>query len=870
MMESLAQFFVETNGGRDIPRELKPGIVRKFSRTMLGHGGHNIAEKTLTDGTHYIISQVHKGSSMWLECYRPDGTLAQQQSFNPTANAYRSTITDFNSGGNKIIHYQVFSANERPVEDISRDENGQLTGRRYTYPDLNGKQHSEQKKYGRDIRCQQLAVRHFRDSAGQMPEIDAHYDSEGYCTHEKHYDEHGQSVCALIEFYPKRRIHQKATTYTLSGVLESEQFYDKNGRSTRYIEYFTDYGANNESPKIKIDCRYENDEPREETFFRNDGTMRMRRMYEDDGKTRASEHFYNETGEFVVELHEFKAGKPSRKVQFGERGEVIDDTEGEILFRNDGTRHIRRVFEADGKTLANEYFYNTTGEFIIEQHEFNAGKLARKLQFEKVGDDIDTKRIILYRNGQAYRSREHRRWESTGDDFWAETDIDPKTGMPISSVLPTPAGLLRHEFDPKTGRLRMLDRHRQEFMGETLAEREIYYPAAKRTKHPECDTPLTLQRKEFFEEDGETLKASTDFRVDGSIKAQDERNEDGSWIHRVYAAGTHEITDDTPVLFESQRRPDGTLEHSTLRAHHDPAVIALSKTYDEKGNPTEVHIDSIDGNETLSWEAYARRRTQEREHTATANVTLATVNPDINTHDGGQTHSGRTVITLQGSEASLRRVMNRLTHNYPGVKATLCTGDNKIWQYKKHIGHYVVGGADLDGHPLLEKVNALVLTFPYQHSNHIKWPKHFSQSEINSKDAVSLRKQGIEEASLALATVCRHSSCDLNLALNPALSSLRGEAGQAQYFPYVVVSWQNKPYLHPLQSEVISEMLTGQIGMLNYQCSHIPGQNSLEVFAASSPFTQNVANRVASNAARELSEVLVPVHQRSKNHETQM
>ncbi len=804
MLKDLATFFKNTEGGRNIPRSLRPSISRSINHSLLGHGGKIIAESLMPDGRRFQISQEKIGQDLWLEIYRKDGTLEEQQNFLPNVRAYTTNITKFDETGTKIMQYAAYSSDGRLVDHIWRDDANQFQRMAHHYPDLQGIAYNERTYFGMVIQCHSSVERTYRNLAGNI-ERDEYFGPDQKITHELHYDDDTQKVIAKVQYQPGTHAYQLVTTYNDNGIKDSEEFYDSKGAMQRAVHYYTEH-AQNESEIIKqVERLYSSGVMQTETKFREDGTPRMRTTYDKDGKTRVSEESFN-----------------------------------------------------------------VTGDFVTDRREFHNGKITKKIQMGLHSDEAEVKRIILYDDkGRPYRSREHRRWDTTGDDFWAETDINPQNGMPIASILPTPTGLVKHAFDAKSGRLRTIERHREEALGETLEQRTHYHPAPARVNHPEQDAPLVTSRIEDFDIDGATLTHIKEFRTDGSIKAEDNLENDGSWVHRVYPEGTTRIEDDTPVLFESTRRPDGTLESSILRGHSDPDILSLQKDYDEKGKPTHVHIEHLEGSEDLSWEEYTRRRKVQREAIAPALVRLATITPDIEDTETSQNHNGRTLITLQGDESALRRVQARIEQRFANARCDLCVGDKQLLQYRNLTGRYVQKEPGLENHPLIEKVNVLSIVVPYTPNEADRWPKQFATKDVMGDDAADLRQRGVEEAAEVMRKIRRLSNCDLGLTITPGVTPQKDDNNKTQHYPHVTITWANKPYLPPAQCEVLSQMLTDDVMVRNYACTHIPGQSEIDVFASNWSFMPNVASRIASDTAKEIETLFVPAALRKSEPEKQ-
>jgi hypothetical protein len=191
-------------------------------------------------------------------------------------------------------------------------------------------------------------------------------------------------------------------------------------------------------------------------------------------------------------------------------------------------------------------------------------------------------------------------------------------------------------------------------------------------------------------------------------------------------------------------------------------------------------------------------------------------------------------------------------------------------QYKSHIGRYIEHNPGLENHPLVEKVSVLTVALPYQKIEGDQWPKHFDPEAAQSDIGTLYKRRSIEEAGEALKKVCRHSNCDLGLDFRPQVTSHNDEEGHLQYYPYVVVSWPNKPYLPQAQCEIISDMLSDQMLMRSFFCSHIPGQNSIDIFVSNGAATPDDASRIAATSSKELYNVLTPAPFRKSEPEKQL
>jgi uncharacterized protein YkuJ len=691
---------------------------------------------------------------------------------------------------------------------------------------------------------------------------------------------------------------------TYDGRLVEEVVLNDKGKMERTMHHYPDTYEVSFRERQQHANTIKHDLSIEKHYQDEDGSrLNVEKFYAGDN-SRLKEVYYHQDGTTIRAIVEFQPGKATYKgltvytktglldseQQFDNNGQVVLDThyftkqiangepkkrlvkkfednilKTEMSYHPDGTLRAIRDYETDGKTLSQLQKFNSTGEFPLRTYRYKNGKVFETIIMEMKGDEPKTKRIIFYdENGKPYRSRERHDWHGE-DEFWADTEIDRKTGHPLFTIMQTPTGLVRQEYDPDTGRLSKVENYREESLGETLELATYYHPAKPRTSHPEDDDKLIISRVENYDGDGESITASKDYRGDGSIKFRDEQDSTGDWIRKAYPPGTYKVEDDTPVIFESVRSEDKILKSSTLRGHSDPSIITLHKEYDDKGKVESVRIETLDGEEELSWREYTDRKIAESKKPNPGPVKLATITPDIRNGGNFQVHYGKTSITLQGTPAALKKAYGQLYRRFPEAKFEMGTGERKWLQYRGLTGHYVANDPTLENHPLLEKVDVLHVTMPYNEVEGDKWPVSFSENEFFNDDAKELRQRGIEEAAEALKNIFRYISCDLGLNLLPLTGSHEKEDGK-DYIPYVRMSWPNKPYLPPAQCHVISEALSDIVMKKGFISHYAPGGNNVEVYTSDSTgFTENVALLVAKETAQKLAEGLIPASVRQRS-----
>jgi hypothetical protein len=687
------------------------------------------------------------------------------------------------------------------------------------------------------------------------------------------------------------------------GRLTEEVVRNDEGKMIRTLHHYPDLYRISESERPRLGNSIKHDLSIAKHYQDEEGTrLNVEKFYMGDN-SRQKEIYYHQDGTTIRSIVEFQPGKETYKSltiytpngrleseqQFDDNGQTVLDThyftkqgaasepkkrlikqfENNILktetyYHSDGTVRTIRDYESDGKTLSQLQKFNSTGEYPLRTYKYRKGKVFEAIIMEMKGDEPKTKRMIFYdEDGKPYRSRERHDWDGE-DEFWAETELDRATGRPLFSIMQTPTGLVRQEYDPDTGRLKKMENFRDQALGETLEKATYYHPAKPLSTHPEESEKLVISRVENYDEDGESVTASKDYRVDGSIKFRDDKDSSGDWIRKAYPPGTFNVEDDTPVIFESVRTEDKVLKSSTLRGHSDPAIIALHKDYDDTGHVETVRIETVDGEEELSGKQYAERKIAERQKPDIGPVKLATVTPDIRNNSTSEVHYGKTSITLQGTPAALKRAYGQLYRRLPEATFEMGTGDRQWLQYRGLAGHYVAHEPAMANHPLLEKVDVLHITIPYKNVDGDKWPAHFSEKQFFDDDARGLRQRGVEEAAEALKDILRYTSCDLGLNLLPLTGSYEKDDSK-DYIPYVRMSWPNKPYLPPAQCHVISEMLSDTVMKKGFACHYTPGNNAIEVYTSGTGLTQNVALLVARETAQKLAEGLIPpsVRQRS-------
>jgi hypothetical protein len=800
MYTDLGTFFQETQGGRNIPSHLRPGFAKHLSQSLLGHGGKLIAQGNLDDGSFFQISQHKPDGTMWMEIFRPDGTLQEQHRYEPAAKAYALHISNFSVNGKQLLNHKVYTRDGRLIEEINRNDKHQLDKISCTFPDIRGITSVERNKFAHEFRCCSTIERQYRDISGSAIAHEELLDANRQLVKESIYDDDGKHVIGTVLFHPGTQINATSLTYDKNGIRNSQTSYSKTGQILHHNTYYTDHAKNESETTLKVKAVYRNGLPH-------------------------------------VEIH----------------------------YRNDASLEARKEYEADGKTLKSEIIYDSKGEYATEIRQYKKGNLYKKSLTELQENETQKERIILYNeNGRPYRSREHY-FHDNGNEFWAETDINPETYNISSSLVDGSKGLFRKTYHPKTGRLHQMDMYREAYADETLRRRIHYYPPDARGEEGKH-----IRRVEAFDTDGETLHEAQNYYVDGSIRAADYTGTNGAWVHRVYPKGTEEIDENTPHLYESTYREDGTREHSTLHAHPDPSIRSLKKSYDGQGKPLSVLIDSINGMEHLSWEEYTQRRKHERTHNTMGPISLVTITPEIITDNNGQTHNGRTSITLQGSTDDLQKAMARLKRHIPEIQCELHLGKNGIIQLRGQPGSYKKETAAMTGNELFERVNVLNITIPYNRYENESWPRHYDTYDIMSNKARYDREWGISEATEALNNIMRCVKCDMGLNITPAFSTRTNNKNQQEYFPYIVMRWPNKPYLPEAQNEVMYNYLSDQMALRNFDCNRIPGQNGMDVLIAPKALPQNTATRIANHTAKELMSAFTPSSVRTSEPEAQL
>lgn len=722
------------------------------------------------------------------------------------------------------------------------------------------------------------------------------------------------TISELHSFHPRASAYSSNfTSFDEFGAIERYEVLSYDGRLVeevvrtkeekieRTLHHYPDLYQISFQERARLGNSIKHDLSIERHYQDEDGSrLNVEKFYADDN-SRLKEVYYHQDGSTIRAIVEFQPGKATYKSlttytdagklqneqQFDDKGQIVVDTsyytkqEGEPrkklvkIFENnllrseqhyhiDGTLRAVRSYESDGRTASQYQKFNITGEYPSRTYKYKKGKLFEVVIMDMKGDEPQIKRTIFYdENGKPYRSRERQQWDND-EVFWADTEIDRTTGRPLFSIMQTPTGLVRQEYDSNTGRLKKVENYREEALGETLEQVTYYHPAKPLTSHPEDQEKLVVSRIEHYDIDGKTITSSKDYRVDGSIKFVDETGSDGDWLRKAYPPGTYKIEDDTPVIFESVKDEDKVLKNSTLRGHSDPSIIALHKEYDTDGKVAKVRIETIDGEEEISWKEYADRKIAERQKPETEPVKLVTITPDIRNSGSVEAHYGRTSITLQGTAAALKKAYSQIHRKIPGATLEMGIGDHAWLQYRGLSGHYVAHEPAMESHPLLEKVNVLHITIPYQKREGDKWPATFEEKDFFADDAKELRQRGIEEAAHALKEIFQNTSCDIGLKLLPLTATYQKDEGK-EYLPYVRMSWPNKPYLPPAQCHVISEMLSDLVMKKGFACNFVPGNSNIEVYTSGSSFAANVAYLVAQDTAKQLAEGLVPssVRQRS-------
>jgi hypothetical protein len=796
MHKDLITLYTETGEFSKIPPDLRPRRGQNLGKGLRGENSRLLMQGKLDEGGSFEVHQYKHSKDAWMDVHRADGTLAERQLYNASAFAYAHTVTRFDEMGDKPVYFSAHARDGRLIEETALNPGGQLERLVHNYPDYKLVASHEMLLFAPKMDCAMMVERDYHDDAGKKIKIDRHFNHDQKIIRTVHYFDDGKSVRAIADFLPGHSKESSMLTFTREGLKNHEKRYDDQGQCVSHCEYHTEGQDDPNNPAKKVEETYRGGKLVSRLENHEDGTHRLRKDYEADGKTVKLIHNYNANGERPRIITKYKQGKPYKRVYMG----VGDDDE-----------------------------------------------------------DPQAQRIILYTDkGGAYRSRMRNRWDTTGDEYWSETEIDPATGYPLSSLHPTPTGLVRQGYDPKTGRLKVNERYSEPELGETLQQRTDYYPASALTSHPEHNSPLVTHRVENFEEDGATRKDAVEYRTDSSIKFKEHADPEGKWIRRAYAPGTKEADEQTPIIYESVQRENGKLESSSLYAHSDPTIIALHKEYDTRGNPVSVRIEHIDGEEELTWEQYAKRKKAELLPAYADAALLATITPDIREQQGKEVHHGATVITMQGSIAALKAARSQVMRRIPFAQTELDTGERQWLQYRGEVGHYIPNGSPAPSPEFQEKANVLKVTIPYQRLPQDTWPQTFVQKPDQQEAIDMFRQRGVEEAIEALTQVQRATSCDMRLRLEPYTMKHKEVDGRTQYFPFVHVTWPNSAYLPKAQYEVITNMLSNQILKRNLSCSTMPDKEGLDVGAATTSFLSGVATKIAKETAKQIANGFIP------------
>lgn|GEM_PF-3446322 len=875
MHENLLQLYQRTNGFHSTPGVLAPNGLENAGRALLGANNRNMARGDIGQGAFFEVYQSKGKPDVWMNVYRGNGTLYERQHYHPTAAAYALTITHFDATGKNPTHYSATAPDGRQVEEIAPNNDHQLERIVHIYPDLKEAISKEVGEYGSGIPCHITLNRFYGDNQGTQITVER-YSMGGVCVRHVEYHKDGKQVRAIQDNQRGSNKPARVRTFTDNGLKESEQQFDTFGKTTGYMEYFTENVKSQEEQKKKLDQLYKDGAVQTECHYFSDG-VRVNVIFQYDPESRkpVSRTAYTEDGSRFSEHSYDTAGRPTDYVQYYTT-EIDDPTcppaelrqtfkdgiiQTEIGYHRDGVIRFRKDCDADGKHVKLYQGYNVTGEHPVDIQKFQDGKIVKKVLMERKGDMSQVKRILLYDKGEPYRSRE--RYEGEEGSYWGETEMDRKTGYPVSSVVPRPDGLVRHIFDPNTGKLKTVETHTEPEEGEKRKQATHYYPAY-RTTHPEAPVPLLVQKIDHFDEEGEKVTLAESFRKkDRTLKFREWPDKDGKWIRRAYAPGTRHADDDTPFIAETVTGPNGKRERHTLRTSDDPDVTAVHKIYDAAGNPVQVTVETLGGEaKTLPWADFNANKIKERQQLPTAAVQLATIAPLQVQRENAEIYSGSTVITFQGDAAALRKTQSQLIQRFPDIQCELAIGDKQWDQHRGETGHY----ASAESGASLEKVNVLKAVIPYKKCAGEAWPKSFYEDLEDTDSLQACRGRAQEEATEVLQKIYRYTRCDLRLTITPVLLQYQAK-GTPVYEPSVRISWPNEPYLSPVQGNAIRHIVSDNLEKGKF-VHRAPDQCNLYCDTNKTTSVRITAENTALRARKALVERLVPAppqHSQSPN-----
>lgn len=877
MHENLRQLYERTEGFTKVPRELSPGGLGNIGRALIRNNSRQVARGTLDRGESYEVYQALGQPDVWMNIYRSDGTLSECQHFHPFAQVYSLTSMRYDYIGKEPTHFTAQTPDGRVVEMMTRKEDG--WDRTYhLYPDVRDLFYNESLKYDSSLTCHKSTERFYHDREGKRLELVRRIE-DGSILWEVMYHEDGIHEAIIKENHRNSNKPARIRAYTDTGLLETQETFDRYGRLERYTEYYTNTVARAGEQKKKIEKIYRDGVVQTEHYYSEDGVEQSHVICKYDPKNSrlAARIRYTSSGVKMSEQQYDDKGRTTSFVTY--YTDDIDDPrnppvktrqtykdgviESEFGYHRDGVLRYRKDCEKDGKHFKLHQIYNATGEYPVDIRTYKNGKIAKQVLLERDGDQSRVKRIFLFdEEGNPYRSREHYHWE--GDRFWGETEIDRETRYSTSSIVPAPSGLIRHSYDPKTGRLKLTETYSEPELGETRRLATHYYPAPPAALHPEQRIPLAVHKVEHFDESGEEVTRTNTYRKDHSVKFREWRDDEGRWIRRAYAPGTRGADDDAPFIFESVTGTEGTLERSSLRAHADPSIIALHKEYDESGKPVQVTLETLDDEETLSWEEYTERKTQERLAQPGGAVRLATIAPgNAGQRKGEELYNGSTVATLQGSEWALRKAQSQLIRRFPDIRCELCTGDRRWEQYRGETGHYYDGPPNSKHKDALEKVNVLKVVMPYPPRDDEQWPRSFRRAPESSEALRDCRRRAHEEAVEALKQIYRYTSCDLGLDIRPVLLRHAGKDKQNPVFEAsVAIRWPSAPYLSDWHGTAICDVLLQQLDKGRFSSRLVADEGTICIDTGIMTGVRKDAEKEAHAARKRLVERLVPASAR--------
>src|SRR5579884_3461557 len=132
----LKSLYRETDGFKSVPAKWVPGSGGAFLPGVKENARRKVAEGRHSDGGNFVVHQFKNRTDLWMDTFRPDGTLAERQHYDPKAVAYAESITRYDRTGMFAISYIAHAQDGRKVDEIRLEKGVGWKRTTHTYPDI--------------------------------------------------------------------------------------------------------------------------------------------------------------------------------------------------------------------------------------------------------------------------------------------------------------------------------------------------------------------------------------------------------------------------------------------------------------------------------------------------------------------------------------------------------------------------------------------------------------------------------------------------------------------------------------------------------------------------------------------------------------